>query len=689
MRRIFPLGRVLTVRSSLPAALPAAPARLRIVPSGARLSVRPLSSTAALRAAEAAAEAKPTGERREFQAETKKLLDIVANSLYSEQEVFIRELISNASDALEKRKYAEATSGEAQVGNAEGTPYEIRITTQTDGLVIEDTGVGMNKEELISLLGTIARSGSSEFKGQKEGDSAQSIIGQFGVGFYSAFMVADRVTVTTRKHEPDAAGWTWKWDGSSEYTIEEAPDAQPGCRIELHLRNDDAMRFATEDEVREVINKYSYFVTVPILLNGQQVNTMKAIWTMNPNEVSRDDHENFFRQLAKTHHPHLVNDRPQYTIHYKADAPLNLRTLLYVPNHKVSQLEFASDFEQSGVSLYARKVLIKAHAKELLPRWLRFIVGVVDSEDIPLNLSREMLQKDAVVIKLRQILTERVVRFLAQEMKKNRDKYNEFYQSYAMFFKEGIVMEQDFGVKEQIARVLQFESSDLKSGTHTSFEEYVSRMQEEQDKIFYLFAPSRQLAVSSPYFEAFKKQNREAIFVYDAADELVLLMTPEFQGKKLMSVEAFVKQEGLLGEKEQSEITRDTTKKELLDWISGSLGSVRVSEIKPMYSQGEHPFVISAQDHSAMRHVLRVSTPKEMEHLVNIRPILHVNFGHPIVKGLSKLKRSNEKLAKEVYDNALVTAGLMRDSGDFVPRVNRILGELLSHNSGGSTILTP
>ncbi|KAI6198358.1 Heat shock protein 75 kDa, mitochondrial [Aphelenchoides fujianensis] len=649
MRRIFPLGRVLTVRSSLPAALPAAPARLRIVPSGARLSVRPLSSTAALRAAEAAAEAKPTGERREFQAETKKLLDIVANSLYSEQEVFIRELISNASDALEKRKYAEATSGEAQVGNAEGTPYEIRITTQTDGLVIEDTGVGMNREELISLLGTIARSGSSEFKGQKEGDSAQSII--------------------------------------------EARDAQPGCRIELHLRNDDAMRFATEDEVREVINKYSYFVTVPILLNGQQVNTMKAIWTMNPNEVSRDDHENFFRQLAKTHHPHLVNDRPQYTIHYKADAPLNLRTLLYVPNHKVSQLEFASDFEQSGVSLYARKVLIKAHAKELLPRWLRFIVGVVDSEDIPLNLSREMLQKDAVVIKLRQILTERVVRFLAQEMKKNREKYNEFYQSYAMFFKEGIVMEQDFGVKEQIARVLQFESSDLKSGTHTSFEEYVGRMQEGQDKIFYLYAPSRQLAVSSPYFEAFKKQNREAIFVYDAADELVLLMTPEFQGKKLMSVEAFVKQEGLLGEKEQSEITRDATKKELLDWIAGSLGSVRVSEIKSMYSQGEHPFVISAQDHSAMRHVLRVSTPKEMEHLVNIRPVLHVNFGHPIVKGLGKLKRSNEKLAKEVieqvYDNALVTAGLMRDSGDFVPRVNRILGELLSHNSGGSTILTP
>ncbi|KAI6204841.1 hypothetical protein M3Y94_00723700 [Aphelenchoides besseyi] len=685
MRRIFPLRRVLYVATSSTRSI-SSTGSLRIVPNSFRSIQRPLSTSTRLQNPEAAT------ERREFQAETKKLLDIVANSLYSDQEVFIRELISNASDALEKRRYLEASTGGDQ-SDAEGVPYEIRITTETDGLVIEDTGVGMNKEELINLLGTIARSGSSEFRGEKEAESAQSIIGQFGVGFYSAFMVANKVTLTTRKHDPDAVGYKWTWDGSSEYEIAEAPDAQPGCRIKLHLRNDDSMRFATEDEVKEIINKYSYFVTVPILLNGEQINQMKAIWTMNNNEITKEMHEAFFRQLAKTHHPHLVNDRPQYVIHYKADAPLNLRTLLYIPSHKVSQLEFASDSEQSGVSLYARKVLIKACAKELLPRWLRFLVGVVDSEDIPLNLSREMLQKDTIVIKLRQLITERVVRFLSQEMKKNREKYNEFYSSYSMYFKEGLVMEQDHSVKELIARVLQYESSDFKSGTFTSLEEYVERMQEGQDTIYYLFAPSRQLAAHSPYFEAFKKQNKEALFVYDAADELVLLVMNEFKGKKLMSVEAYVKQEGLLSETETSEIVRDSSKKELLDWIATSLGSVKVSEIKPTNNPtSDYPFVLTALNHSAMRHVLRVSQPKEMEHLVNIKPVLHVNFGHPVVKGLSKLRRSNEKLAKEiidqVYDNALVTAGLAKETNEFVPRVNRILGELLQQSSG-STILTP
>ncbi|KAI6209959.1 Heat shock protein 75 kDa, mitochondrial [Aphelenchoides besseyi] len=679
MRRVFPLRQVLCVATSSKRNFKSI-GGLRITSNSFSLTERTFSTSNPGEAT----------ERREFQAETKKLLDIVANSLYSDQEVFIRELISNASDALEKRKYLEASTG-ADQSATEAIPYEIRITTEPDGLVIEDTGVGMNKEELINLLGTIARSGSSEFRGEKKAESAQSIIGQFGVGFYSSMVAANKVTLTTRKHDPDAVGYKWTWNGSSEYEIAEAPDAQPGCRIKLHLRNDDSMRFATEDEVKEVINKYSYFVTVPILLNGQQINQMKAIWTMNSNEITKEMHETFFRQLAKTHHPHLVNDRPQYVIHYKVDAPLNLRTLLYIPAHKVSQLEFAADSEQSGVSLYARKVLIKACAKELLPRWLRFLVGIVDSEDIPLNLSREMLQKDTVVIKLRQLITEKVVRFLLQEMKNNRDKYNEFYFSYSMFFKEGLVMENDYS--ELIARVLQYESSDFKSGTFTSLEEYVERMQEGQDNIYYLFAPSRQLAAHSPYFEAFKKQNKEVLFVFDAADELVLLVMNEFKGKKLMSVEAYVKQEGLLSETETSEIVRDSSKKELLDWIAISLGSVKVSEIKPANNPtSDYPFVLTALNHSAMRHVLRVSQPKEMEHLVNIKPVLHVNFGHPIVKGLSKLRRSNEKLAKEiidqVYDNALVTAGLAKETNEFVPRVNRILGELLQQNSG-STILTP
>lgn len=241
----------------------------------------------------------------------------------------------------------------------------------------------------------------------------------------------------------------------------------------------------------EIINKYSYFVTVPIFLNGDHVNkSVRAIWTLDAKDITRDMHENFFRQLVKTHHPHLSSDRPRYTIQYKTDSPINLRALLYVPTHKVSQVEFATGFEDSCVSLYARKVLIKANAKELLPRYLRFLVGVVDSEDIPLNLSREMLQNDAVIFKIRRVLTDRIVRFLVKEMKKDRTNYVDFYNGYSMFFKEGIVIEPDFSIKEQIAKLMLFETSNFKRGVFTSLDEYIERLQTGQNEIYYLFSPS-------------------------------------------------------------------------------------------------------------------------------------------------------------------------------------------------------
>ncbi|CAD5215068.1 unnamed protein product [Bursaphelenchus okinawaensis] len=630
-------------------------------------------------------------EKHQFQAETRNLLDIVAKSLYSEQEVFLRELVSNSSDALEKRRFTENANGVAVTAAGDTIPYEVRVTTEGGKLIIEDTGCGMDKNELVNTLGTIAKSGSKEFR-TNEQKSAESIIGQFGVGFYSALMVADKVTVITKKHDDDAIGYKWSWSGESSFEITEYPEAKPGCRIELELKDGDKNQFALPERLIEVIGKYSYFVTVPIYVNEERVNTMNAIWTMDAKDVTPEMHETFFRQLAKTHHQHLMHDRPRYTLQYKADAPLNLRVLLYIPSHKVNQVEFTTDFEDSGVSLYARKVLIKAHAKELLPRYLRFVIGVVDSEDIPLNLSREMLQKDAVILKLRRIITERVIRFLTKEMKKDRIKYTEFYNGYSMFFKEGIVVEQDFGVKEQIAQLLLFDTSNFKQGTQTSLEEYVERMQKDQDAIYYLFSPSRQLAEGSPYYESFKKQNKEVLFLHDAADEMVLLMMNDFKGKKIVSVEAYLKEQGLQTESEKTEMTRDTGKKELMDYIKDSLGSIKVFEVHPMQSPSSHPFVITAINHSAMRHVLRINNPKQMGHLMEVKPVLHVNFAHPVIKGLPKLKRKNEKLAKEVveqvYDNALVTAGLIGDTSEFVPRINKILGDLMSEGST-STILTP
>jgi TNF receptor-associated protein 1 len=342
--------------------------------------------------------------------------------------------------------------------------------------------------------------------------------------------------------------------------------------------------------------------------------------------------------------------------------------------------------------LYARRVLIKSHSKELLPRYLRFLVGVVDSEDVPLNLSREMLQKDAVMFKIRQLLADKVIKFFVSQMKKDRVKYNEFYNGYSLYFKEGVVIEQNHNLKEAIARMLMFESSNFKAGTYTSLAEYVERMQKDQKAIYYLFAPNRHLAETSPYYEIFKSKNLEVIFCYDPADELVFLSMPQFQMKQISSIDQWIKSEGIQSEKDQKDIIRDVNKKELLDWIKTSLGSVKVNDIKPSSQPSDHPFMITvASEMGAARHLLRIGQIKDNEHLVLLKPVLHVNFSHPVVNGLMKLRRQDEKLAQtvteQVYDNALVTAGLLRDSSGMVSRINKILGDLMKVEK--STILTP
>uniref|UniRef100_A0A9J2P7J7 Histidine kinase/HSP90-like ATPase domain-containing protein n=1 Tax=Ascaris lumbricoides TaxID=6252 RepID=A0A9J2P7J7_ASCLU len=746
----------------------------RRLPRAAATCRLPSTSSARIHVRNYAAAASKPAERFEFQAETKNLLDIVAKSLYSDQEVFIRELVSNASDALEKRRCVHLTSGDDT-----NVAYEIKITTDESAkkLVFEDNGIGMDREDLVKCLGTIAKSGSKEFMDEQKSKeaskaSAESIIGQFGVGFYSAFMVANSVTVSTRK-EGSNVGYIWRWNGADEYSIEETDALNIGTKVEIELKPGDASEFAKPQRVIDVINKYSYFITLPITVNGERVNTLNAIWTMNPNEVTSEMHETFFRQLAKTHLPHLITDRPQYTIHYKTDAPINVRSLLYVPSHNVSTLEFASGTEDSGVSLYARRVLIKANAKQLLPRYLRFLVGVVDSEDIPLNLSREMLQMDAVLVKLRRVLTDKVVSFFLTQMKKDRIKYGEFYKGYSLFFKEGLCIEQDQGVKEtkregvldwsefqeQIASLLLFESSSLKPGVKTSLSEYVDRMQEGQNEIYYLFAPNRQLAEHSPYFEMFKSQNREVLFAYEAADETVFLSLPQYRMKQLKSVDNWAKTEGtneqstesmhfhfrqlaehspyfemfksqnrevlfayeaadetvLLslpqyrmkqlksvdnwakteGTNEQSTETttiRDADKKDLLDWMKTTLGSVKVYEIKSTNRISDHPCMITVRTEMGMaRHLLRIGQIKDMEHLVFLQPTLHVNLNHPVISALVKLHKSDPKLAQmvveQIYDNALVTSGLMKDSSQMIERINRLLSELLK--PAKSAILTP
>ncbi|XP_020787496.2 heat shock protein 75 kDa, mitochondrial [Boleophthalmus pectinirostris] len=615
--------------------------------------------------------------KHEFQAETKKLLDIVARSLYSEKEVFIRELISNGSDALEKLRHKLMTAG------GETAPMEIHLKTDANQgtFTIQDTGVGMNQAELVENLGTIARSGSKAFLDalQNQAEASSTIIGQFGVGFYSAFMVADHVDVYSRAADPDSPGYKWSSDGSGVFEIAEASGVQQGTKIVLHLK-DDCKEFSHEDRVKEVVTKYSNFVSFPIFLNGRRLNTLQALWMMEPKEISEWQHEEFYRYVAQAY------DKPRYTLHYRADAPLNIRSIFYVPEAKPSMFDVSREMG-SSVALYSRKVLIQTKAADILPKWLRFLRGVVDSEDIPLNLSRELLQESALIRKLRDVLQQRVIRFLLDQSKKEPEKYNKFFEDYGLFMREGIVTTQEQDVKEDIAKLLRFESSALPAGQQTNLMEYGSRMKAGTRNIYYLCAPNRHLAEHSPYYEAMKQKDMEVLFCYEQFDELTLLHLREFDKKKLISVETDIvvdhyKEEKFQDTKPESERLTQEQADDLMAWMRNALGP-RVTNIKVTPRLDTHPAMITVLEMGAARHFLRTQqlarTAEERAQI--LQPTLEINAGHDLIKKLHELKDSNTDLAglllEQIYDNAMIAAGLNDDPRPMISRLNELLTKAL------------
>ncbi|EDS35400.1 heat shock protein [Culex quinquefasciatus] len=623
-------------------------------------------------------------DKHEFQAETRMLLDIVARSLYSDKEVFVRELVSNASDALEKFRYTIHTAGEGEKDFTEqDRALEIHIGTnkQDRVLSIQDTGIGMTKEELIANLGTIARSGSKHFLEQvkEKGtttENAQNIIGQFGVGFYSAFMVADRVDVYTKSSKTDSIGYKWTSDGSGNFEIQEAENVRVGTKIVIHLKAD-CREFSDEDRIREVIRKYSNFVGSPIYLNGKQANQIQPIWLMEPKDVTQDQHNEFYRFVGNTF------DTPRFTLHYKTDVPLSIRALLYFPEGKPGLFEMSRDSDV-GVALYTRKVLIQSKTENLLPKWLRFIKGVVDSEDIPLNLSRELLQNSALIRKLRTVLTNRVLRFLHDRSTKDPENYDKFYKDYGLFLKEGIVTSQEPNEKEEIAKLLRFETS-KQEDKRISLPEYCNQQQEGQKDIYYLAAPNRTLAEASPYYESLKKKGIEVLFCYEAYDELVLMQLGQFLGKNLVSVEKEMRRS------EKSEESADqliegsllkTQIDELIPWIKQKLTG-KVTNVKTTTKLDSHPCVVTVEEMAAARHFIKTQSHNmsEENRYALLQPQLEINPKHPIVKKLFKLTQSDpelaELLAKQLFSNAMVGAGLVDDPRMLLTSMNELLEKVL------------
>lgn len=612
----------------------------------------------------------PSGSKHEFQAEVKQVLDIVIHSLYTDREIFVRELVSNAADALEKMRLIQLTEKDIF---EEQKPLEISITTdETAGTItIADAGIGMTREELVENLGTIAHSGSKAFaaalKNAGKSNDAK-LIGQFGVGFYSAFMVADEVKVYTHSWRTDAEHLVWTSDGHSSYTIDEAPDQSRGSRIVLTLK-EDAKEFAQSGRMKSVLGKYSNFVGFPIQLNGERVNTVEAIWLKNKDEVTDEEYSSFYKFTAHAF------DEPAYKLHFQADAPLVINALVFLPSQNMEA--FGMGQMEPGVALYCKKVLIDPHPPKLLPEWMRFVRGVIDSEDLPLNISRESMQDSALVRKLGEVVTKRLLKFLDKEAQDDAKKYQEFYSKFSRFFKEGVAT--DYGNRDAIAKLLRFESSLTEKGEVISLADYVGRMKEDQTAIYYQVAPSRSAIEGGPYVEAFRSKGYEVLYLYEAVDEYVVSSLREFDGKPMQAVNS---NEVDLGDLPAEGETLDEEESgKLFDWLKERLttGVEEVRAGKRLVSSPALAITPEGEMTPQMRQMMRAMNKDDMG---GPKVILEINPRHEIIRKLATLRDGDPEsaglIAEQVLDNALLSAGLLDDPQRIVARTEKIMEKLLA-----------
>jgi TNF receptor-associated protein 1 len=606
-----------------------------------------------------------TPQKFEFQAEIKQLLDIVIHSLYTEKEIFVRELVSNASDALEKLRHLQLT--EKDVYDDQLT-LEINVTTDDKAktITIQDFGVGMSREELVENLGTIAHSGSKAFLKAlgESGAKNTNLIGQFGVGFYSAFMVAKSVKVYTHSWRTGEAGQAWTSDGGGSYEVEESEGQRRGAKIVIELK-DDCAEFSQEWRVKEILERYSAFVSFPINLNGKRINTVQALWLRNKNEIKEEEYTEFYKFQAHAY------DEPRLRLHFSADAPLAINALLFVPKENTEKLGLSR--LEPAVSLYCRKVLIDQKPKDILPEWLRFLKGVVDSEDLPLNISRETMQDKSLLDKLNKVITKRFLKFLEEEAKNRAEAYAEFYKEFGVFLKEGTAL--DFTHKDQLVKLLRFESSLTEKGKQTSLADYISRMQPDQKEIYYLVGPNRAAVESGPYLEGFKARNLEVLFCYEAVDEYVMNNVREFDGKKLAAADhADVKLADL--PKPEGSLNDDDVKT-LTKWLKDTLGE-RVAEVKSSDRLVDSPVLALNADKMMSPHMRRMMKAMNKEGADSpLRVNLEINPRHAVIKRLFENQTAQPEKAKlvaeQLLDNALISAGLLDDATSMVARLNKLL----------------
>ena len=615
-------------------------------------------------------------ERHEFQTEVRELLDLMIHSLYSHKDIFLRELVSNASDALDKVRFE-------SVSRPELTPMgELAITLEVDAdartLAVHDNGIGMSRDEVVQNLGTIARSGTREFlKALRDAQSANApeMIGQFGVGFYSSFMVADRITVITRRAGTEEAT-RWESTGDGGYTLEAAERSGAGTTVTLHLKpvdEDDGLKDYTKEPVlRDIIKRYSDFVSYPIRLKAEMLNSMKAIWARGKDEVTEEEHREFYKHIS-----HDWND-PLEHISVHMEGGFEARALLYFPSKAPFDLHHR-DGGHRGLSLYVKRVFIMDDWRDLLPAYLRFVRGVVSSDDLSLNVSREILQKDRQAQAIRKYLVRRILAAL-KEMKEQRpEKYQTFWTEFGDVMKEGLV-----GFDEGHDKLLELVLAPSTDGpTPTSLGDAVKRMKEGQPALYYVTAPTRETAERSPHLEAFRARGYEVLFFLDPIDELWLRLPREFEGKKLVSVAKGAVDLGTEEEKKQEETAREESSERFKDLLLGLRAALQ-DDIRDVRLSGRltsSPACLVGETGDLSPHLEELLRRSGQE-VPKVKRVLELNPSHPLVEHLQAFHAAHpaderfKRYAELLHGQAILAeGGTLPDPAAFSQRLAELLVE--------------
>jgi len=622
--------------------------------------------------------AKEKQNQYEFKAEVKELLNILVHSLYTNKEIFIRELISNASDALDKLHF-ESNKGTDIIQN--DLPLEITIEAdeKKNLITISDSGIGMTKDEIIKNVGTIAKSGSAEFlkKLSKSKEQANNIIGKFGVGFYSVFMAADKVEIISRSFQKDAKPIKWTSDGLGSFEVAELDeDVSRGTKIIIHLK-DEAKDFAEKYRIESVVKKYSNFITFPIKFEKEQLNTISAIWREPKSSVKNEQYNEFYKFLT------YDNEEPLEIIHRSVDAPIQFTSLLFIPKKNMDMFGF--NREDYGLDLYISRVLIQHKNKELLPEYLSFVKGVVDSEDLPLNISRETLQENVVFSKIVSSVTGQVLSALSKLAKDDKEKYLQFWKEYARIFKMGYT---DYANQEKYSELLRFDSSANKeSESLTSLTEYVERMKKDQKEIYYMTGSSREALQMDPHLEVYRRKGLEVLYLYDPVDEFVISSLAKYKDHELKSVDQVeFKDLDKFKDAEEKKSKSETLSKDDELQLSSLLGRMkdilgeRVKEVKVSERLDDSPACLVNADNT-----MSASMQKMMNMMSNKEEIpqkmMEINQEHKLIRNLLKVFKadSNDKYITEVteqlYDTSLLLEGYLTDPHKLVNRVNAMLEE--------------